>query len=62
MEPEYQKNADLLPCPFCGSKDFDLFDNSNNQATAIYCKSCPAGVEDNTMTLDDLKKCWNTRI
>ncbi len=62
MEPEYCENADLLPCPFCGSREFDVLDNSNNQATAIYCKDCPASVEDNTITIDALKIYWNTRI
>ena len=62
MEPEYRENADLLPCPFCGCKDFDVFKGDSGQVTAIYCKDCPAGVEDSTITLEKLKLYWNTRI
>jgi len=50
-----------LPCPFCGSTEVEFFENSHNQATAIYCKNCPAGLEDNTKSVDELRDIWDTR-
>jgi len=44
----------LKPCPFCGYNEFDIFDNCDSQATAIYCKNCPGGVEDHTKTIVEL--------
>jgi len=50
-----------MPCPFCGSVDVEFAKNALNQATAIYCKNCPAGLEDNTKTVDELRVIWDTR-
>lgn len=62
MEPEFQENAELLPCPYCGCKDLDVIEGNLGQAPAIYCNDCPAGVEDNTISVDKLKKYWNMRV
>ena len=56
------KENNLLPCPLCGSIDFDEFEGSDTQATAIYCCNCAYGVEDDTKTLKQLRKIHNTRF
>ena len=53
--------SDLLYCPLCGQKDFDMSENTDDRVASIYCKHCPYGVEDSTMTLAELKVWHNTR-
>lgn len=55
------KNNIMLPCPFCGSKDIDIIKESDYWRNAIWCKDCPAGIEDCDKTLDELTTLWNTR-
>ena len=52
---------ELLFCPLCGGEEFDEFELNDSQSTAIYCKFCPYGVEDTTMTIEELRVWHNTR-
>ncbi len=52
----------LIPCPLCGRDKFDTYDGTDSQATAIYCQTCPYGVEDSILTLEELIEIHNTRI
>jgi len=54
-------NKILLCCPLCGGNEFTEYDNSGSQVPAIYCNTCPYGVEDSTLTLTELRKWHNTR-
>ena len=58
---EPSKSLKMLPCPFCGSENIEEYPNNHYQATAVYCKDCPAGLEDNKKTVDELKILWNER-
>lgn len=49
-------------CPFCGSTEFDFFEGSESQATAIYCRKCPCGLEDSEKTIEELKRFWKQRF
>jgi len=51
----------LKPCPLCLCNEFELCENTNAQATAIYCTNCAYGVEDSTKTLDELAILHNMR-
>ena len=55
-------DKELEPCPLCGSKDFDIFENTDSQVGAIYCFKCPYGVEDSELTIEELIECHNKRI
>ena len=46
----------LLPCPFCGGEA-----KYHEKADAIWCNDCSGGVEDCTISKDELFKVWNTR-
>ena len=52
----------LKPCPLCGCGNFDIFDDSDSPANAIYCISCPYGVEDDTKTIEELVSIHNSRV
>lgn len=52
----------LAPCPLCGCEEFDTHDGTDSQTTAIYCQSCPYGVEDSRLLLEELIKIHNTRV
>ena len=51
-------SEELKPCPFCGSNNIELIDHDNS----IWCEDCPAGVNDYTVSINDLIEAWNTRI
>lgn len=51
----------LLYCPLCGGTDFTQQENSDYRVTAIYCNNCPYGVEDSSMSLDEILIWHNTR-
>ena len=46
----------LLPCPFCGG-DAQYYEDED----AIWCDGCSSGVEDETISKEELFKVWNTR-
>lgn len=50
---------ELHACRFCGSDQIEEFEGDDEQVTAIYCIDCPAGLEDNYVTLDELRVIWN---
>ena len=47
----------LLPCPFCGG-DAQYYE----ECDAIWCDDCSGGVEDCTISKEELFKAWNTRV
>lgn len=49
----------LKTCPYCGGKP-DRMGEDGDYVMAIYCSSCPLGVEDNSMTMQELEKVWNS--
>ena len=51
----------LLSCPCCGSDAVCYYPEGDGQAQAIYCRFCPMGAEDNTITKQDLFAAWNRR-
>ena len=51
----------LLPCPFCDSENLTYIPNSDDACQAIYCGGCPCGLEDSSLTEDEIKKAWNRR-
>ena len=50
---------EIYSCPCCGG-EVEIFYGDDDHS--IYCKECPCGVTDWTMTLEELIKCWNNRI
>ena len=61
VDSEAIKCSELLCCPLCGQKDFDMSGSTDDRIASIYCKYCPYGVEDSTMTLAELKAWHNPR-
>lgn len=52
--------AELLPCPFCGSKDIFISEHSDTATTAIQCINCYIPIVNDS----EIKafKSWNTRV
>ena len=59
---ELMMKIKLIPCPLCGYEEFDTHDGIDSQTAAIYCQSCPYGVEDSKLTLEELIVIHNTRM
>jgi hypothetical protein len=51
----------LKPCPLCLCEEFELEENSDLQATAVYCTNCAYGVEDSSKSLEELIELHNSR-
>lgn len=50
--------SELLCCPYCGN-DPEYMKGTDSQADAIYCTSCPLGVEFDGMSYNALAMVWN---
>ena len=55
-QPSVIEEEVLLPCPFCGG-DAQYYE----ECDAIWCDDCSGGVEDCTISKEELFKVWNTR-
>lgn len=57
--------AELLPCPFCGGKDLDIFIpvNKGTIGRAVLCNSCNTRVGF-PMAYDEIQAAeyWNRRV
>ena len=58
MKPYPFIKDSLLPCPYCGG-EAQHYPDTDGQANAIYCKTCPVGVEHAGMPDDELARIWN---
>lgn len=54
-----EKNANLKPCPFCGSIDLDIGDNWCVGDAYVHCNSCGGHIEGKRELNAILK--WNKR-
>lgn len=65
-EEEIMKGIELKKCPFCGSKDVQIFDNSTHDEEyyMIECQDCNAAVcfGDESETKEGTTRMWNNRV
>lgn len=48
--------TELLPCPFCGIEDVDIFEYG------LYCRGCGFGHTFYDMTREQAIEAWNSRV
>ena len=52
------EKMELLSCPNCFG-EAEYYPNSDSQVQAIYCVSCPLGLEDDEITFEKIVEIWN---
>lgn len=54
-----EETGDLLPCPFCGSKNVEF--TSEHNLGYMECRTCFAAVGGQNNYYESAKSLWNTR-
>jgi hypothetical protein len=62
---EWETTVQLLPCPFCGSRELEMF-NTHTPSFSVEClgcggSACGAHPQSFTLAYRAWEKAWNTR-